>query len=303
MSMSSSASNNFIAAHERNRSSWNEATVAHNSHKIDQHLFFRNRGSTLFPEEKQLLGDLTGLKVCHLQCNAGQDTLSLVTKLNAHNPVGVDISDNAIAFATQLAKDAGITATFVRMDVFDYFDTTEPEQFDVVFASYGAINWLSSMKRYTAGVHKILKPGGRYCLVEFHPTYFIFNEDLVHTYPYSSAGSELNEPLGVGDYVALSATDDQTEVMPNLKYSKGIQDFKNPNPSTEFSWGLADVVGSLAETKLIITHFKEYSYSNFFKMYKTNMTPEKIEEGTRWHFTGPMLPLMYSVTATKPSHP
>ncbi|KAI1319947.1 hypothetical protein EDD11_002622 [Mortierella claussenii] len=286
-----------INSHELNRVSWNAAVEAHNSHKVDQHLFFRNKGSTLYQEEKDLLGSLAGLSVCHLQCNAGQDTLSLVTELGAHNPVGVDISDTAIDFATQLAKDSGIEATFVRADVFDYFDNAEPNQFDVVFASYGVIGWLSSMENYAAGVNKILKPGGRYCLVEFHPTGFIFNQDLVHHYPYSSAGEPIQEENGVSDYVAISAPEDG-EFIPNLKYTTGVENFKNPNPSNEFCWGFADVLGSLAETGLCLFHFKEYPYSNFFKIYK-NMTPEKVKGGVRWHFHGPMLPLMYSVSFKK----
>ncbi|KAF9101358.1 hypothetical protein BGX27_011506 [Mortierella sp. AM989] len=280
-----------------NRASWNEAIVAHNSHKVDQHLFFANKGSTLYKEEKDLLGNLAGLSVCHLQCNAGQDTLSLVTKLGADNPIGVDISDTAIEFATKLAKDSGIKATFIRADIFDYFDTTEADQFDVVFASYGVINWLSDMKRYAAGVNKILKPGGRYCLVEFHPTCYIFNDDLIHHYPYSSAGSPIHEEEGVSDYVAQSATVED-EIMPDLKYTAGIQDFRNTSPSIEYCWGLADVIGSLTETGLQLTHFHEYSYSNFFKMYK-DMIPEKVEEGTRWIYKGPMLPLMYSISYRK----
>ncbi|KAK3806404.1 MAG: S-adenosyl-L-methionine-dependent methyltransferase [Benniella sp.] len=285
--------------HERNRASWNNATVAHNSHKVDQHVFFRNHGSTLYKEEKDLLGNLAGLKVCHLQCNAGQDTLSLVTKLGAQNPVGVDISDNAIDFATKLAKDSSIEATFIRADVFEYFDTVEAEQFDVVFASYGALGWLSSMERYAAGVKKILKPGGRYCIVEFHSVGYIFNEDFVHEYPYSSGGKPLHSESGVSDYVATSAEGEGDDIMPNLKYTTGVQNFRNPQPCVEFCWGLADIIGSFAEAGLQLTHFKEYPYSNFFKMYKC-MTPEKVEEGTRWLFPGPMLPLMYSISVKKP---
>ncbi|KAF9435883.1 hypothetical protein BGZ76_005324 [Entomortierella beljakovae] len=281
-----------------NRASWNEATVAHNSHKVDQHIFFRNKGSTLYKEEKDLLGNLAGLSVCHLQCNSGQDTISLVTKLGAENPVGVDISDSAIEFAIQLSSDSGNKTTFIRADVFEYFDSTEPNQFDVVFASYGALNWLSSMKRYATGVSKILKPGGRFCLVEFHPTSWIFNQNLVHEYPYSSAGEPIHEADGVGDYVALSVADGD-EVKKDLKYATGIQDFRNTSPSIEYCWGLSDVIGSLTESGLRLTHFKEYPYSNFFKMYN-KMTPEKVEEGTRWHFDGPMLPLMYSISLQKP---
>ncbi|MEJ5222192.1 MAG: hypothetical protein WHT63_09315 [Tepidiforma sp.] len=57
--------------HELNRRSWNEATRAHNSHKGDQAAFFRAGGSTLFPEELDLLGPLEGKRLVHLQCNAG----------------------------------------------------------------------------------------------------------------------------------------------------------------------------------------------------------------------------------------
>ncbi|KAG0313465.1 hypothetical protein BGZ97_010170, partial [Linnemannia gamsii] len=286
-----------IDAHELNRASWNEAVVAHNSHKVDQDGFFRNKGSTLYPEEIGLLGNLAGLKVCHLQCNAGQDTLSLVTRLGAENPTGVDISDNAIEFATKLAKDSGIHATFVRADVFEYFDTTVANQFDIVFVSYGTVNWLTDIDRWGRGVHKILKPGGRIVFIDFHPVCYIFNQDMVHEYPYASAGQPIHESDGVSDYVAYSNTGG--EVMPNLKYQEGVQDFRNPNASVEFCWGLSDIIGSLIKAGLHLNHFKEYPYSNFFRPYK-DMTSEHVEEGPRWRSTGPMLPLMYSICASKP---
>src|SRR5262249_18500319 len=77
--------------HEANRLSWNAATDANNSHKQDQAEFFRAGGSTLYPEEVELLGDVRGKTLVHLQCNAGQDTLSLA-RLGAV-VTGVDISD------------------------------------------------------------------------------------------------------------------------------------------------------------------------------------------------------------------
>ncbi|KAF9549454.1 hypothetical protein EC957_003843 [Mortierella hygrophila] len=290
--------NTVIDAHEQNRASWNEAVVAHNSHKVDQDGFFRNKGSTLYPEEIGLLGNLAGLKVCHLQCNAGQDTLSLVTRLGAKNPIGVDISDNAIEFATKLAKDSGIQATFVRADVFEYFDTTEANQFDVIFVSYGTVNWLVDLEvRWGRGVHRILKSGGRIVFIDFHPVCYIFNQDMAHEYPYTSAGEPIHESGGVSDYVAYSNTGG--EVMPNLKYQDGVQDFRNPNASVEFCWGLSDTIGSLVKAGMHLTHFMEYPYSNFFRPYKA-MTSEHVEEGPRWRSTGPMLPLMYSVCASKP---
>ncbi len=60
--------------HEQNRLSWNKAMPAQNSHKRDQAAFLRAGGVSLFPEERELLGDLAGLSLAHLLCNDGQGT-------------------------------------------------------------------------------------------------------------------------------------------------------------------------------------------------------------------------------------
>src|SRR5205807_5965692 len=102
--------------HEDNRRSWNAATRAHNSHKRDQAAFLRGGGSTLFPEELELIGELSGRSLLHLGCNSGQDTLSLA-RLGAR-VTGIDISDEAIAFAERLSEESGIAGTFERADVY-----------------------------------------------------------------------------------------------------------------------------------------------------------------------------------------
>ncbi|KAK9762239.1 hypothetical protein K7432_012223 [Basidiobolus ranarum] len=242
--------------------------------------------------------DLSGLNICHLQCNAGQDTLSLVSRLKAQNPIGVDISDVAIDFATKLSEQSGMKATFIRSDVFDFFDDVQwHNQFDLVFVSYGALNWLSDIKRWGRGVSNILKLGGRLCLIEFHPTMSMFNYDMVRDYPYSSNGVAMSEPSGVSDYVGRSGKEGE-DLMPDLKFKAGVQDFRNTSPSHEFCWGLADVINSLLTTGVQLTELKEYPYSNFCKTYAT-MREEKVEEGTRWYPEEPMLPMMFSIQATK----
>src|SRR5688500_11146373 len=155
--------------HEINRIAWNAATQVHNSHKRDQAAFFRGGGSTLFPDEVELLGEISGKRLLHLQCNAGQDTLSLA-RLGA-DVTGVDISDEAIAFATALSTDSGIPATFVRADVYDWLEAAQdhPERYDVVFSSYGVLIWLSDLTLWAKRISAILAPGGRVVLIEFHP--------------------------------------------------------------------------------------------------------------------------------------
>ncbi|MGH2345354.1 MAG: class I SAM-dependent methyltransferase, partial [Chloroflexota bacterium] len=106
--------------HEKNRLSWNAAMPAQNSHKQDQAAFLRAGGSTLFPEERELLGDIAGLSLVHLLCNDGESTLSCA-QLGA-TVTGVDISDAAIEIARRLARETRIAATFHCMDVFDWIE-------------------------------------------------------------------------------------------------------------------------------------------------------------------------------------
>jgi SAM-dependent methyltransferase len=211
--------------HEENRISWNAATEAHNSHKIDQAGFLRERGHTLFPEEMDLLGDLKGKKLIHLQCNAGQDTLSLA-KFGAV-VTGVDISDTAIDFATQLSQDSGIPATFIRMDVFDWLDqaVAAGDRYDIVFSSYGAICWLSDLPRWADRIGKILTPGGKLVLVEFHPFASIFEEDWSIRYDYFTSGKAMNWADGIGDYVARfsAVTDGQPGWCQGFRQSPSLQ--------------------------------------------------------------------------------
>jgi 2-polyprenyl-3-methyl-5-hydroxy-6-metoxy-1,4-benzoquinol methylase len=103
---------------EQNRFSWNGVVGAHDSHRGDLAGFLRAGGNTLFPEELELLGDLEGKALAHLQCNSGGDSLSLAVR--GATVTGVDISDAAISSARRLSKQTGIPAGFERADVYDW---------------------------------------------------------------------------------------------------------------------------------------------------------------------------------------
>jgi SAM-dependent methyltransferase len=278
--------------HEENRISWNAATEAHNTHKQDQAGFLRERGHTLFPEELELLGDIKGKKLAHLQCNAGQDTLSLA-KLGAV-ATGVDISDTAIDFAKQLALDSRIPATFIRSDVYDWLDRAVEtgEQYDIVFSSYGAICWLSDLSRWADRIGKILLPGGKLVLVEFHPLASIFEQDWTIKYDYFTAGKPMNWGDGIGDYVAMSGS--ALSPMGNLE---GVKDFINPNPCYEWIWTIEDILESVIAAGLTIRTFREYPYSNGAKLMD-----DMIEKPGRRMYPPshlPALPLMYGLVSEK----
>lgn len=278
--------------HEENRLAWNEATLAHNSHKHDQARFLREGGSTLFPEEIELLGDVAGRKLVHLQCNSGQDSLSLAQR--GALVTGVDISDAAIAFARQLSEESGIPATFERMDVYDWLERTVRGvgRYDVAFSSYGALCWLSDLKGWARGVTGVLAPGGRLVVVEFHPFAMVYDEHWRLAYPYFGDGQSLTWENGIGDYVA-----DAGEALAPSGYEQGVQGFVNPHPSHEFQWGLGEVVSALLEAGLTLTALREYPYANGAKLLAgMRETPGRRmipPEGV------PSLPLMYGLAARK----
>ncbi len=277
--------------HEQNRASWNAATVAHNSHKGDQAAYFRAGGNRLRREEMELLGDVAGLRIVHLQCNAGQDTLSLA-RLGA-DVVGVDISDEAIEFARRLAAESGIAARFQRADVYDWLaEAARGEaRYDVVFSSYGALPWLSDLRTWARGIAAVLAPGGRLVLVEFHPVLGMFDPEMRLIWPYSSAGGEI-ETEGVGDYVAES----RDGLVPTV-YHEGVKDFRNPHPAWEFQWGIADVLQPLIDAGLRIETFREYPYSNGWAPFHHMRMGE---DGRRYPPEGvPSLPMMYGLAARR----
>jgi SAM-dependent methyltransferase len=280
--------------HEQNRLSWNAATAAHNSHKGDQAAFFRDGGSTLFPEESELLGDLSGRSLVHLQCNAGQDTLSLA-RLGAE-ATGVDISDEAIGFAARLSAESGIAARFERADVYDWLEAAgrEGRRFDVAFSSYGSIGWLSDLGAWARGIAGVLAPGGRFVLVDYHPLIHTMDEGMRFTWPYAGGGEPIVIDEGIGDYVEQSR-----DALPHgAEYQEGVVGFANPHPTVEFAWGLADVVTALLEAGLVLETLREYPYSNGWKVFDGMRAAPgrryRTPEGT------PDLPLMFAVVARKP---
>jgi SAM-dependent methyltransferase len=277
--------------HEENRLTWNAATVAHNSHKGDQVAFFRAGGSTLYPEERELLGDIQGLSVVHLQCNAGQDTLSLA-RLGAQ-VTGIDISESAIDFARRLSDETAIPATFHRMDIYDWFEEAAHglQRFDLAFCSYGVLCWLSDVQAWAKGIATILTPGGRFVLIDYHPVARMFTWDLRRHYAYFTDGAPLTSEQGLGDYVALSG-----QGLPGMGYAEGVKHFKNPYRMHQFLWGLGEIVTALLQGGLTLTSLQEYAYCNSFNPFEGMYC-----SGRRWILPAdqPSMPLMFSITARK----
>ncbi|WP_370514489.1 class I SAM-dependent methyltransferase [Formosa sp. L2A11] len=127
-----------------NKDTWNAKTEAHLVSDFYDVEGFINGNSSLNAIELDLLGDVKGKKILHLQCHFGQDSLSLA-RLGAH-VTGVDLSDVAIKNAKKLANTLELNTTFICCDLYElpnYLDDT----FDIVYTSYGTIGWLPDIEQ------------------------------------------------------------------------------------------------------------------------------------------------------------
>ena len=280
------------ALHEANRASWNAATIAHNSHKGDQIWFFTNGGDTLFPEELELLGDLQGKRVLHLQCNCGQDSLSLAKR--GADVTAIDISDQAIDFARNLSVRARVPVQLHRADLYDWLEDNQrpSEAFDIVFCSYGAMRYLSKIDvwaRLTAGV---LRHGGRLVAVDFHPLLYMFDRSGELQHPYSSPGEPHTLPGGVEDYVGESGP----ELLAG-EFHEGIRKFQNPYPQHTYHWGLGEISAALLQAGYRISALHEYPYANGRRHFADGQVREPRRALPPPHL--PQLPMMFGLLAEK----
>ncbi len=151
---------------EHNRQSWNELTPLHFNSEFYDVEGFKQGKTSLNHIELNEIGDVSEKKLLHLQCHFGMDTLSFA-RMGA-DVTGVDLSDEAIRTAQQLSSELNIPARFIQSNVYE-IDQKLDEKFDIVYTSYGAINWLNDLDLWAKIIDRFLKPGGKFYIIEFHP--------------------------------------------------------------------------------------------------------------------------------------
>lgn len=195
---------------QTNRRNWDERVAIHLDDRTgiyDVEAFLRG-GNALLPLELDEIGDVSGLKIAHLQCHFGIDTLSLA-RMGAE-VTGLDFSASAISAARELARQSGVQANFVEANVYDAAQHLTPAGFDMVYVSWGAIIWLQDIRAWADAVAAVLKPGGRLFLAEGHPTLQQLEEvdgKLVVTYPLDTTLHFREEKTYAGDGQVLHNRD------------------------------------------------------------------------------------------------
>lgn len=174
------AMEDFKSFLEKNRRAWNQRAEIHMASGFYDVAGFKEGKTSLKHIEREILGEITGKSILHLQCHFGQDTLSLA-RLGA-NTTGVDFSERAIDYAKELSEELGVPARFVLSDV---LALDLRETFDLVFASYGVIGWVPDLGKWAETVARHLGVGGELILVEFHPFMWLLDEKTRFPYFYS----------------------------------------------------------------------------------------------------------------------
>jgi SAM-dependent methyltransferase len=254
-----------------NRDLWNRLAEVHvNSSFYDVAGFLQGRDS-LTPIEQEILGDVAGKLVLHLQCHFGMDTLSLARR--GAQVTGVDFSEVALEKARQLNDRMGLDARFVLCDVNELPKHLEG-QFDIVFASFGVLGWHPDLNRWASVVAHFLKPGGRFCLAEFHPVLWMLNDD------HSGIGYSYFKKAPIVMTNEKSYADPQAGIM---------------GASHCWNYSLGELFGALESNGLSINGFKEYDYSPW------NLFANGVGADGKYYIKHlkEMIPLSFSLVATK----
>lgn len=235
--------------------------------------------SSVVAFDAPLLGGVSGLRVAHLQCHIGTDSVSLA-RLGARVS-GLDFSAPAIDAARDLAERTGADADFVVGSVYDA-PAALGRRFDVVYTSVGVMTWLDDLERWAAAVVGLLVPGGRLYLREMHPCLWVWDGvdgEPALTYPYVTPREQ---PL---------TTDEQAT------YVEGDASTITHTRQHEWNHPLSEVVTALAEAGLRIDRLAEHDGLDWPAL------PGMTLEGAQWFLPEPLrgkVPTMYSLWASAP---
>jgi 2-polyprenyl-3-methyl-5-hydroxy-6-metoxy-1,4-benzoquinol methylase len=256
---------------EANKSLWNEKTKFHEDSDFYDMPSFLDGKNSLQTIELEALGDIRGKKILHLQCHFGQDSLSMA-RMGAE-VTAIDFSSEAIQLAKKLNKQLGLSVNFIEGNVYEAADLIH-ETFDIVFTSYGVIAWLPNLNSWAEIIHQMLKPNGYFYIVEFHPLFYIFDDNKEVKYPYFNTGKVFKE-IVQGTYAD-----------PNADLAQ-----------EEYFWchSLEEVIRPFIKLNMVIEDFREFDFSPY------NCFPN-LEENERGKFALNFpfkLPHVFSLKARK----
>ncbi|MGX2998720.1 class I SAM-dependent methyltransferase [Streptomyces sp. JNUCC 64] len=150
-----------------NRANWDARTPVHVASRFYGLDGEPDPARWFAPFEWDDLGPLDGRDLVHLQCHLGTETLAFAER--GARTVGLDLSGASVAAARDIAARAEADVAYVEGNVYDAEQALEGRRFDVVYTGKGALCYLPDLDRWARTVARLLRPGGRFYVVEFHP--------------------------------------------------------------------------------------------------------------------------------------
>lgn len=159
-----------------NLANWEERTALHlgpRGYDLAPHRAGRGRLDAI---AAAALGDPAGLRVAHVQCHIGDDSVA-IAQAGAAEVLGVDFSPAALAGARALAAQCGAPCRFAECDAQAIPGTLPDEagRFDLAFASWGTISWLPDIGAWARGLAHLLRSGGAFAFADCHPVAQVFD--------------------------------------------------------------------------------------------------------------------------------
>ncbi len=124
-------------------------------------------------DELGVLGDVTGLDVLEVGSGAGQ--CSRWVRTHGGRGFGLDLSHRPLQHSLRLDEETGVAVPSVRGTA-----TQLPfadRSFDIVFCSFGALQFVSDIDDAVVDCARVLRPGGRFAFSVTHPTRWMFPDD------------------------------------------------------------------------------------------------------------------------------
>lgn len=261
-----------------NRQLWDDWTELHAVSDFYDLPGFKAGKSSLRPIERAELTDVRGRTLLHVQCHFGIDTLSWARA--GAIVTGVDFSPNAIALAQALSAELSIPATFVCSTVEDLPNVLRG-QFEIVFASYGVLPWLSDLQRWASVIAHFLRPNGILYLVDDHP--------LMRTL----------SPQEDGNLVVANAyffSEEPTRIAARGSYAAPADDQAPLREWYIWNHSLGEILGAVIGAGLWIEFLHEFP----FAMRAKFPGMERGDDGVWRRMEPPAIPLLFSLQARKP---
>ncbi|WP_442597539.1 class I SAM-dependent methyltransferase [Neobacillus sp. D3-1R] len=185
------------------------------------------------------MGDVKSKNVLHLMGSNGVKGVAL-SIIGAKVTI-VDFSKENERFATELAKEAGVSLHYVVADVLNLPEKVTSEKYDIVLMELGVLHYFLDLLPLFQTVDSLLSKGGQFILHEFHP---------ISTKLITSSGKKHKV---TGNYF------NPTIESSSVAFSKHMNDVDQTELTEvrQRKWTIGEVITAVGQTELKITTLEE----------------------------------------------